>query len=70
MAREQKIILTFDDEGNVTIKGEGFIGKQCDEAMADLEEKLGLEGERENLDEYDEEVHDNQNVGSGDWASG
>lgn len=49
MAQIEVIILP---NGNVTINGKGFVGAECDEAMAELEKALGTVTDRTDHPEY------------------
>jgi hypothetical protein len=48
----QEIIIDFDATGEVKLEGKGFQGKNCDEAMGQFEEALGVVKERKNKPSY------------------
>jgi hypothetical protein len=47
-----QIIVTIDNDGNVTMEGVGFKGTACDKAMAEIEKSLGIQTKRVNKPEY------------------
>ena len=49
----KSITVTLNADGTVKLEGGGFKGKECDQAMAFLEEALGLQdAETKKLPEY------------------
>lgn len=48
----KKIEITFGPQGEVTLKTEGFAGKQCQEASRFLEQALGSVSEETLTGEY------------------
>ena len=61
MAKET-IRVKIDKEGNLQIEAQGFKGKSCTEATADLEVFLGKAGEKElTADYYKKDTGDKKN---------
>lgn len=45
MQTAKQVHVTITPEGNVTIEGKGFVGKECDKATAAIEQALMAKGE-------------------------
>ena len=47
-----EIIIDFLPDGQVSLEGKGFQGKNCDSAMGAFEQALGVVTDRKNKPEY------------------
>lgn len=52
MNTAKQIIVTVEPDGSIKIEGKGFVGAECDKAMAAFEKALGQEAKRTNKPEY------------------
>ena len=48
----KSIVIEFDDNGDCSIEGEGFVGPECDKALREIETVLGQTTQRTKKPEY------------------
>ena len=48
----KSIVIEFDDNGDCSIEGEGFVGPECDKALSEIETALGQTTNRTKKPEY------------------
>lgn len=61
----KQIIITVDDDAKVTVKGHGFVGKQCEKPIADIIDAMGGTVTKScKLPEYFQQVGTTQKVGT------
>ena len=48
----KSIVIEFDDNGDCSIEGEGFVGPECDRALREIERALGQTTSRTMKPEY------------------
>jgi hypothetical protein len=46
------IVIEFDENGDCSIEGQGFVGPACDKALAEIEKALGQAIRRTKKPEY------------------
>jgi len=48
----KSIVIDFDESGDCSIEGEGFVGPECDKALREIETALGQTTNRTKKPEY------------------
>ena len=48
----KSIVIEFDDNGDCSIEGQGFVGPACDKALREIESALGRTTNRTKKPEY------------------
>ena len=48
----KSIVIEFDENGDCSIEGEGFVGPECDKALSEIETALGQTTNRAKKPEY------------------
>lgn len=49
---KKKIVIEFDEEGNPTLDGEGFVGPECSKFLSEIQQALGAVTTRKQKPEY------------------
>lgn len=65
MATKKDIFFTIDENGEVKIEVKGAPGEDCLKLTQEIEEALGLVGERQMTSEYYQQEEQKVEVGSG-----
>ena len=65
MATKKDIFFTIDENGEVKIEVKGAPGEDCMKLTKEIEEALGLVGERQMTSEYYQQEEQKVEVGSG-----
>jgi len=60
----QEIVIDFDEQGNATIEGKGFVGTECTKLTKAIEEALGTIEERTLKADYRRTVAVHKKVGA------
>lgn len=69
MATKKDIFFTIDENGEVKIEVKGAPGEDCMKLTKEIEEALGLVGERQLTSEYFQKEEQQVEVGSGSGNS-
>jgi len=48
----KSIVIKFDENGDCSIEGQGFVGPECDKALSEIEKALGQTTQRTKRPEY------------------
>ena len=48
----KSIVIEFDENGDCSIEGQGFVGPECDKALSEIEKALGQTTNRTKKPEY------------------
>jgi len=48
----KSIVIEFDEDGDCSIDGQGFVGPECDKALSEIETALGQTTDRAKKPEY------------------
>ncbi len=48
----KSIVIQFDENGDCSIEGQGFVGPECDKALREIETALGQTTSRAKKPEY------------------